>query len=297
VIAARNLMARIDRISELASEFLGLTGKTQPPFVEYRSRFRGRRRMLARLGTELGRQVTWKISDPAAPDSELTEIFSATTHIHKMLHYLPVYESALAEFRSRPVRMLEIGVARGGSLQMWRRYLHPESTIVGIDVDPTTRRYDDPERRIHVRVGSQVDTAFLQRVVNELGPFQVILDDGSHMTSHVVETFRYMFAAGLADGGVYIVEDLHSNYWRSFRDSSVTFADFTKTLIDAMHAHYHGTQTELQFRAGHKRRKAEFQVPLATTLVEKVEFYDSVAVIHRADGFRAVPVSVLKSFD
>ena len=250
--------------------------------------------MLKALGPELSTEVTWTASDAPAPDGELASIFAETANIHKMLHYLPAYESALSPFRSRPIKMLEIGVARGGSLQMWRRYLHPESTIVGVDIDPTTRQFDDPPRRTHVRIGSQTDISFLRDVVNELGPFDVILDDGSHMNSHIAQTFRHLFPYGLAPGGVYVVEDLHSNYWRPYRDIPMSFADLTKWLIDAMHAHYQTAGRELDFRAGDPHRVTELRVPLATTLVEKVEFYDSIAVIHRAKGRREMPVSVYR---
>jgi hypothetical protein len=87
----------------------------------------------------------------------LASIFTETDNVHKWVHYLAVYESTLAEFRSRPIRMLEIGVSRGGSLQMWRRYLHPESVIVGIDIDPERKRFDDLSQQVHVRVGGQQD--------------------------------------------------------------------------------------------------------------------------------------------
>lgn len=272
---------------------VGLVPSTRPPFLAYHSQYRGRRRMRKALGPELGSEVTWAASDTPPPAGELAAIFAETPNIHKMLHYLSAYESALSPFRSRPIRMLEIGVARGGSLQMWRRYLHPESTIVGVDIDSTTKQFDDPSRRVHVRIGSQTDNSFLQRVVDEFGPFDVILDDGSHMNSHIVQTFQYLFPNGLAPGGVYLVEDLHSNYWRPYRDTPMSFADLTKWLIDSMHAHYHGAGSkELDFRVGDSHRLKEFRVPLATTLVEKVEFYDSIAAVHRAKGRRDVPMSV-----
>jgi Methyltransferase domain len=248
--------------------------------------------MLEALGPELSAEVSWAASDVPAPDGEMASIFAATQNVFKWLHYLPVYESALSAFRSRPIRMIEIGVWQGGSLQLWRRYLHPESVIVGIDIDPTARRFDDPSQRVHVRIGGQQDISFLQSVVSELGPFDVILDDGSHMTSHMVQTFRHLFPNGLASGGVYIVEDIHTNYWKAYRDNPMSFVDFTKWLIDAMHAHYQVTGTELTFRASDSHRLTELSVPLATTLIEKVEFYDSIALIHRANGRREVPCSV-----
>ena len=250
--------------------------------------------MLKALGPELSAKVHWVASDGPDLEGEMASIFAATQNIHKFQHYLPVYESTLSSFRSRPIRMLEIGVARGGSLQMWRRYLHPESVIVGIDIDPDTRRFDDPSQRMHVRIGSQQDISFLSSVVSELGPFDVILDDGSHMTSHMVDTFRYLFPRGLESGGVYLVEDIHANYWYPFRDNPMSFVDFTKWLIDAMHAHYQITKGIHNFRHDSSRRKTELSVPLATTLIEKVEFYDSIASIHRANGGRSLPHSIFK---
>lgn len=264
------------------------------PFVTAAKRYpyRGRRRMLKALGPQLSTEVKWAASDTSSVEGELASIFAATQHITKWQHYLTVYQSTLSAFRSHPIRMLEIGVSQGGSLQMWRRYLHPESVIVGIDIDPTTSRFDDPSQRVHVRVGGQQDTSFLESLVSEFGPFDVILDDGSHTTLHMVQTFRYLFPNGLASGGVYLVEDIHANYWVQERNSPMSFVDFTKWLIDAMHVHYQVTGGEVFFRAGDSRRLTEVAVPLATTLIEKVEFYDSIAAIHRAKGFREMPCSV-----
>ncbi|OBI13360.1 SAM-dependent methyltransferase [Mycobacterium sp. E2497] len=248
--------------------------------------------MLKALGPELSGPVNWSVSETPAAGGELASIFATSENILKWRHYLPIYESALAPFKSRPIRMMEIGVFRGGSLQLWRRYLHPESVIVGVDIDPAARQFDDPPQRIHVRIGGQQDESFLRSVVSEFGPFDVILDDGSHMASHMVQTFRHLFADGLASGGIYIVEDIHANYWTEFRDDRMSFVEFTKWLIDAMHAHYQVADGYLNFHEGDPHRLTEISVPLATTLIEKVEFYDSIALIHRAKGRRVLPSSV-----
>lgn len=252
--------------------------------------------MLDALGPDLAAEVRWTESPmPPAAGGEMASIFESTCDVHKSLHYLPVYESALAALRDRPIRMSEIGVDRGGSMQMWRRYLHPESVIVGIDINPKTRQFDNPSQHLHVRIGAQQDTAFLHAVVDEFGPFDVILDDGSHMTSHMVDTFRYLFPNGLASGGIYIVEDIGTNYQKPWRDSPMTFIEFTKWIIDAMHAHCQGDNWKQNFaHLNDPNHLKDFTVPLATTLVEKVEFYDNIAVFHRAKGRRQVPHSVYK---
>jgi hypothetical protein len=283
----------IERVNILLG-FVNLGVSRRPPFLARRYPYRAGRQMLEALGPGLSLKTAWPATDAPLPGGDLAAIFETTDNLTKWAHYLGIYDRVLRPFRDRPIRMLEIGVARGGSLQMWRRYLHPDSIIVGLDIDPSCRRFDDPKRKIHVRIGGQQDVAFLKDVTADFGPFDVILDDGSHMASHMIESFRELFPNALADGGVYLVEDIHANYWTSFRDIRISFPDFTKWLIDAMHAPYQAAREEPQFRAGNPRRRTAFTVPLATVLVEHVEFYDSIAVIYRADGRRELPRSLYR---
>ena len=74
----------------------------------------------------------------AAPQETLYEIFLRSTRrdVMKWHHYFDVYEKFMAPFRGTDVRLLEIGVARGGSLRMWREYLGPAARISGAELDP-----------------------------------------------------------------------------------------------------------------------------------------------------------------
>lgn len=261
------------------------------PFLTRRYRY-PEKRMLEALGPELSAATTIRASDAPPVDGPVAEAFNQSSDVHKVRHYLPIYESALPA--DRPIRMLEIGVFHGGSLQMWRNYLHSESVIVGIDIDPETKKFDNPEQQIHVRIGGQQDAAFLQSVIDEFGPFDVILDDGSHVPSHMVASFRHLFSEGLIPGGIYLVEDILTNYWTVYRDQPMSFIDFSKWLIDAMHAHYLAMTDEPNIREGHPDRLQEVEVPLAAAILEKVEFYDSIAVFHRAAEAKTLPRSVYK---
>lgn len=247
------------------------------------------KRMQHALGAKLGVPVAWTAAD-APLNGELADVFKTIGGVHKWAHYLPIYERVLAPYRMRPIRMLEVGVFKGGSLEMWRRYLHPDSVIIGIDIDINCKQFDDPDRGVHVRIGSQADPDFLEQVAAEFGPFDVILDDGSHQAAHMIATFQNMFDA-VKVGGVYIVEDIHANYWPRFRDGPLTFIDFTKHLIDAMHAHYHTANDEPDFRVGNPARRANVMVPAVTTHLAGVEFYDSVAVFRRE--LRELPRSIM----
>ena len=96
---------------------------------------------------------------------------------------------------------------------MWKEYFHPDSTIVGIDIDTSCQAHEIADQNVFVRIGSQADPTFLASVNGEFGPFNIILDDGSHKTHHQIISFGALFRDALKDGGCYMVEDVHTNYW------------------------------------------------------------------------------------
>src|SRR6056297_2733088 len=73
--------------------------------------------------------------------------------VHKWHHYIPLYDTYFSRYRNTNVRFLEIGVAEGGSLQMWRKYFGPSATIFGIDIDEGCARLNGHSAQ--VRIGSQ----------------------------------------------------------------------------------------------------------------------------------------------
>jgi SAM-dependent methyltransferase len=231
-------------------------------------RFRGRRPSI----------TPWRVTPEAARarlgDTEFERLFA--THqgplLLKWLHYLPLYERYLGGFAGRPLRMLEIGVAEGGSLALWRRRFGPGAVLFGVDNDPRCAALDGRDGQ--VRIGSQTDAAFLHAVVAEMGGLDVVLDDGSHVTSHQRAAFAVLFPL-LAEGGVYMVEDLHTNYWRGMYEGGLrrrgSFIELAKRLVDDLHAPYHGG-------AEH---------PAAAGMVGGVHFHDSVVVIEKV--LRAAP--------
>lgn len=173
--------------------------------------------------------------------SELHKLFynNTGTLVNKWRHYLNIYESHLSRFRHTPFHLLEIGVAQGGSLSLWRRYFGPKAVIFGIDIDDRCRRFD--KRDAHVRIGSQDDPAFLRSVVSEMGGVDVVLDDGSHKASHHSTSFQTLFPL-LNDGGVYICEDLHTAYSPTFDGGyrrNGSFIEVAKKIIDDIHADFH----------------------------------------------------------
>ena len=141
---------------------------------------------------------------------------------HKWHHYLSVYDRHLSRFRDRPVRLLEIGIHDGGSLQMWRRYLGARAIIHALDINPKCAEIDDPDLTIHI--GSQADASLLHGIVEAMGGVDIVIDDGSHVWWHQIATFEALYAK-ISENGVYICEDTHTSYWPEYRGdgSDVSF--------------------------------------------------------------------------
>ncbi len=218
---------------------------------------------------------------PQRPAGELVDIWAKIPGGFKWHHYFPVYEKIFGPLRGTPLKILEIGVYRGASLKLWRAYFHPDSRIVGIDIDTTCARYEDAANNIFVRIGSQADDAFLQAVVQEFGPFDLIIDDGSHRSAHMLASFNALFLTGLKPEGIYFVEDTHANFWASWMDSAVSFVDVAKHLVNHMHGHHSDTHKFYAFMLGDVRRQPVMSVPLITTLIDEIRFFDSIVVVYK----------------
>jgi hypothetical protein len=186
--------------------------------------------------------------------------------IVKWSHYFPIYEKHLTPWRNKTLTFMEIGVAKGGSVQMWKRFFGPMATIVGIDINPHCKEYE--EDGIHVRIGDQSDPGFLAGVTKEFGQFDIILDDGSHKMEHIRKTFDYLYPT-LSKNGIYIIEDLHTAYWEEYGggwEKEDSFINVSKKFIDELNAE-------------HSRGAVEQTFMTRNTL--GISFYDSVIVFER----------------
>lgn len=249
------------------------------------------------LAPGLAETVTWNATSAPLTGDMAGFVRAGQWDINKLAHYLPVYDSVFGPYRTRNIRMLEIGVNLGGSLELWRKYFrHRLTKIVGIDNNDRCAQFNDPDKNVFVRIGAQQDPEFLQSLIDEFGPFDIVLDDGSHIPSWTLKSFQFLFARGLRDGGVYVVEDLHACYspdstepfhgpeLECANDGSPTFIEFVKELMDVMHAHYLQTPTGDdmdKWEPNNPVYQGSFDVPYATTIVDRIDLRDAIVAIHR----------------
>lgn len=187
--------------------------------------------------------------------------------IDKWTHYFDVYHAHFRELRGKPVRILEIGVAQGGSLQMWRNYFGPESVVYGVDLNPACKSLE--EDGIRIRIGSQSDRRFLASLREEIGELDVVIDDGGHHMREQIATFEELFPI-VRPGGVYLCEDCQTSYRLDYGGGvrrPGTFVEFAKGLVDRLHA-WHSEQPAL--------RVDEF-----TRTARSVHFYDGIVLVRK----------------
>jgi cephalosporin hydroxylase len=152
--------------------------------------------------------------------------------IHKWIHYFDIYDRHFSPYRGRKVNIVEFGVSQGGSLQMWRDYFGRRATITGVDVDPRCAKLTD--KGVNVVIGDQEDRKFLNDLADRVGEIDIVIDDGGHTMGQQIATFEELWPR-VRDGGIFLVEDLHTSYWPKYGGGykrSGTFIEYAKNLID-----------------------------------------------------------------
>jgi len=193
--------------------------------------------------------------------------------IHKWSHYFEIYDRHFSRFRNKPLVILEIGVFHGGSLQMWKDYFGDQAVIYGVDINPDCKKLE--EENVHIKIGSQSDRHFLRKLMKEIPPVDILIDDGGHTMRQQIITFEELFGH-IKEDGVYLCEDMHTSYWIEFGGGlrrRGTFVEYSKRLIDRLNAHH--------------SRQRHFKPTLFTHTADSMHFYDSVLVIEKKQ--RPVP--------
>lgn len=164
--------------------------------------------------------------------------------------YLKKYEKYFPYKREDKLKILEIGILGGSSLKTWKEYFF-NSDVIGIDINQDCKKYE--EERIFVEIGDQTDESLLKYVSEKYGPFDLIIDDGSHINEHVIISFKFLFNY-LKPNGLYVVEDACTSYWWDYNGGlkkETSSIEFFKNVIDEVNF---GGELVENFISVHARR-------------------------------------------
>ncbi len=201
--------------------------------------------------------------------NDLEAFFFCKDHrvITKWLHYFEVYERHFSKYRNQAPVVMEIGVFKGGSLQMWKDYFGEGAQIIGIDIDENTKAFE--EEQVSIEIGSQEDRDFLRHLKEKYPKVDVLIDDGGHTMNQQIITFEEMFPH-ISYGGTYLCEDLHTSYMRRFGGgyrNPDSYIEYSKNFIDYIHAWL--------------REDAQLQPNQYSRTMHSLHYYDSVLVIEK----------------
>ena len=162
--------------------------------------------------------------------------------------YLDTYEQKLSVLKKSPIKLFEIGVLNGGSLQIFSQYFENAELILGCDIDKNCQKLKYTENNIKLIVGD-VNSDEISNQIIKNGDFDIIIDDGSHTSNDIVTSFCKYFKH-LKYDGIYIVEDLHASYQKEHGGGlfyPISSMNFFKKLVDIINFEHWGIKKEKNF--------------------------------------------------
>lgn len=199
--------------------------------------------------------------------------------------YLTEYDRLFGDCRDDPISLLEIGIQNGGSLEIWSQYFSNAKHLIGCDINPDCSNllYDDT--RISVIVGDANAPDICAQVFNKSSGFDIVIDDGSHLSGDIIKSFALYFTKVKA-GGIYVAEDLHCSYWDQFEGGlfdPYSSISFFKRLSDVInHEHWGVPKTRLDLLRGISMRYHVDFDEESLAQVHSVEFVNSMCIVRKA---------------
>lgn len=202
--------------------------------------------------------------------------------------YDKAYEFHFAPFRDKEINLLEIGVGGynnpnegGNSLRMWKEYFTDQFTdIYSIDIFEKSAIEED---RITIWQGSQSDEIFLNNIADQIGGIDIIIDDGSHVNSDIIISFKTLFPK-LNNGGIYVVEDIQTSYWEHYggritinHELHWTTMDFFKFIVDGLN--YKEVATEYRGKGITPPEPMYFDLNILS-----IHFYHNLIFVYKGDN-------------
>ena len=194
------------------------------------------------------------------------------------------YERLLKDHRDRDVRLLEIGVQNGGSLQIWAKYFEAGRRFLGCDINPGCGELEFGDPRISVMVHDAGAPVAKTEAMRICGQFDLIIDDGSHMSGDIIRAFLSFFPT-LTRDGIFVVEDMACSFWQEFEgglDHDTSSLAFFKEVADVINKEHWQVAASVESRFERFVRAYDLDFnPQVLAQVQSIEILNSMVVIRR----------------
>jgi len=162
--------------------------------------------------------------------------YNIESHSLKVDTYFENYESVFEGIKKSNLVIVEIGVLDGGSLSMWKGFFGETSRVIGIEKNPEAKALRSLGFDIYI--ADQESITELEEVFKEIGPVDILIDDGGHTAKgQVISTL--VASKYVRDGGIIIVEDTHSSFAEDFgMPHKFSFANWVHQVSDLLDQSY-----------------------------------------------------------
>ena len=194
---------------------------------------------------------------------QLTELYKhyLDSPLRSVKHssYFLTYENLLEQYRNKQIIFVEVGIHNGGSLFMWRNFFGDSARIIGVDLNPNAKELE--KYGFEIFIGNQGENSFWKNFYKEVGKVDILLDDGGHTYEQQINTVNNSVNY-INDGGMIIVEDTHTSYFRNFGyPSRYTFTKWAHKISDNINA---------------RSEKVSIKNPKFKDAIYSIEFFESI---------------------
>jgi hypothetical protein len=196
-------------------------------------------------------------------------------------NYTEIYWELFKDKPKDVKNFLEIGVLNGSSLKVWKDFF-TEAQIKAIDINSYCKKFE--EDRVKISIGPQENYDFLKsEFLDKNLNFDVIIDDGSHISDHQIKSFEFLFVNCLTPGGIYVIEDVCCSYWESHgggyknNDSCI---EYFKKKIDEINFYGSVKNNVLDRNKNHMLKNYE-NPTVFQRQIKKITFANSLIIIEK----------------
>lgn len=190
----------------------------------------------------------------------------------KVTNYFKIYADLFKHLRGTNCTFIETGVFNGGSLFMWRRWLGDNARIIGIDLNPEAKKWE--QYGFEIYIGDQGDPEFWKNTFNSIGHFDVLLDDGGHQSFQQIVTVSEALKAA-KNKCIIAVEDTLTSFMKEFSaHREHTFLEYVKDSTDSL------TMKNSHFYPGEFPKIKNQKIIDLFSLVYSVQFFTGLIAYH-----------------
>mgnify|MGYP001364377661 CR=1 FL=1 len=155
----------------------------------------------------------------------------------KYKNYFLIYDKLFNKYKNKKIIFVEIGVFSGGSLFMWRNFFGKKAKIIGIDLNPDSKKFEKYGFKIFI--GDQSKEIFWKKFFSKVGKVDIILDDGGHTNYQQIMTTNSCIP-NIKDNGMLVTEDVHTSFIKDkwYNPSKYSFINYCKKLIDDINTRF-----------------------------------------------------------